>query len=294
MKKCEVSIIIRTLNEEKYLSECIENIEGQRFEGSTEIIVVDSGSIDQTLNIAERYGVRVVHIDKVEFTFGRSLNFGCKEAKGNILVFISAHCIPAGNQWLKNLCAPIISREAAYVYGRQIIRESVSNVSEKSVFEKYYPAEQHQNILPFFANNANAALSKEVWENFKFDETLTGLEDIALGKALVANGIGIKYAPCAVVEHIHAESWRQIRNRYEREAVAMQTIDESLSLSFWEAIYCFIVATFNDLMRYHAGLPRTSIMILIYRSAQFYGTYYGGRLSRKKVNEKKFKYFYPS
>lgn len=289
----KVSIIIRALNEEKYLPECIENINQQEFQGDYEIILVDSGSIDQTVNIAERFGAQIVRIQQDNFTFGRSLNLGCKQAKGDVLVFISAHCIPYGNHWLRELCEPIFLGTAPYAYGRQIIRDEVSNVAEGNVFKQYYPALCSTNRLPYFVNNANAALSRKIWENFQFDENLTGLEDMALGKVLVDHGLCIDYVPNAAVEHIHTETWSQIRNRYEREAVAMQTIDESLALKFWEALYCFTMAIIKDILTHPKGAIRKIFDIIIYRSAQFYGGYYGGKLSRKKVHERKAMYFYP-
>ena len=56
-----------------------------------EIILVDSGSNDKTLSIANKHKIIITHIEKKSFTFGRSLNIGCDIATGDILVFISGH-----------------------------------------------------------------------------------------------------------------------------------------------------------------------------------------------------------
>ena len=93
-----ISIIIRTYNEERYLRELLETIKVQELPYSeTEIIIVDSGSTDRTLPIAESFDCKITHISKKDFTFGRSLNHGCEIARGDILVFISGHCIPVKN-----------------------------------------------------------------------------------------------------------------------------------------------------------------------------------------------------
>ena len=89
MRKPNVSIIIRTLNEERYLPELLTSIQGQKSTFSHEIVLVDSGSTDQTLEIARQHNCRILNIKREEFSFGRSLNIGCSAAKGFFLVFVS-------------------------------------------------------------------------------------------------------------------------------------------------------------------------------------------------------------
>ena len=69
-KKHLVSVVIRTLNEERYLPELLESIKAQKSERfSVEVVLVDSGSTDNTLMIAESFGARIVHIAKRDFSF---------------------------------------------------------------------------------------------------------------------------------------------------------------------------------------------------------------------------------
>ena len=63
----------------------------------------------------------------------------------------------------------------------------------------------------FFCNNANAALTRDAWELFKFDEELTGLEDMHLAKQLREKGLEIGYVSSAPVYHIHDETWLQTK-----------------------------------------------------------------------------------
>ena len=133
-----VSIVIRTLNEARYLPELLEAIKNQVRESfDIEVVVVDSGSSDMTIRIAEEFGCRITTISKKLFTFGRSLNVGSEFANGDILVYVSGHCIPTNEEWLKNLINPLILGKAGYTYGRQIGRET-TKFSEKKIFEKYY------------------------------------------------------------------------------------------------------------------------------------------------------------
>ena len=213
----KASIVIRTLNEARHLPELLLGIKEQRYDGGVEVIVVDSGSTDRTLEIAEMHHARIVHIKREEFSFGRSLNVGCEAATGGCLIFISGHCIPVSEHWLANLVAPLADGKAVYSYGRQIGNDS-SRFSERQLFKKYFPSE---DAVPqregFFANNANSALLTTTWKQYKFDEALTGLEDMELAKRLVSDGQKVAYVASAPVFHLHDEKWAQVRRRYERE-----------------------------------------------------------------------------
>lgn len=116
-----VSVIIRTLNESRYLGDLLSAIGGQRTENiNLETVVIDSGSADDTVKIAEAHGAKLTFINKQEFTFGRSLNRGCEFSTGEILVFISGHCVPSDQFWLQNLCQPVIDGRVSYCYGGQV------------------------------------------------------------------------------------------------------------------------------------------------------------------------------
>ena len=93
---------------------------------------------DRTIEIAKKYQCRITYITKEEFTFGRSLNLGSEYATGDILIYISGHCIPINNKWLIKLIDPIINHNAGYVYGGQSGRDT-TKYSEYKIFEKYFP-----------------------------------------------------------------------------------------------------------------------------------------------------------
>ncbi len=112
MRQPRVSIIFGALNEEKWFVDALRACQDQSFNGpDVEIVLVDSGSTDGTLEIADRFGCKIVSIKQEEFSFGRSLNYGCKAAPGDYLVFTLVHCVPSEETWLENLIA---SLEAGY------------------------------------------------------------------------------------------------------------------------------------------------------------------------------------
>ena len=290
------SIIIRTLNEETYLQELINSINKQVIpsDDKIEIIIVDSGSTDKTLEIAKKNNLKIVFIKKENFSFGRSLNIGCSESSGELLVFISGHCIPVGSMWLSNLCSSLKDETSDYNYGRQV-GVSKSYFSEKQHFKKFFPQNNETNFFNgFFCNNANSAIKKKIWKKYKFNETITALEDMYLAKQLKKDGMKISYQPEANVKHIHHEKFYQIKNRYEREAIALKLILPNLKIDFFEFIKIFFLSIFSDFSAAikEKILIKNILPIILYRLAMSYGNYIGNNKNIKLSERSKKIYFY--
>ena len=113
-----ITIVIRCFNEEEHIARLLTGISRQTVQ-PRDIILVDSGSTDATLEIAARFPVTVLPIAPEQFSFGRSLNLGCRAARGEIIVIASAHVYPVFDTWLAELTAPFGEAEVALVYGRQ-------------------------------------------------------------------------------------------------------------------------------------------------------------------------------
>ncbi|QYK03923.1 glycosyltransferase [Shewanella zhangzhouensis] len=289
-----VSIVIRTLNEEKHLVELLESIKNQdKSEFEIETVIIDSGSTDHTLEIADSYGCKITHIKKEDFTFGKSLNDGCDFASGDYFAFISGHCIPTDRYWIKNLVTPLLDT-CSYTYGRQLGRDT-TKFSERQLFDKYFPGQSRIPQVGFFCNNANAAIRKDAWLAHRFNEELTGCEDMYLAKLLVDNGKKIGYVSEASVYHIHDETWSKIKIRYEREAVALQQIMPQVQISFFDMISYILVGIAKDIKK--AITEKIFFQeiksIFAFRVAQYYGAYVGNKMHRKLSQSMKYKYFYP-
>ena len=105
----ETSIVIRAFNEERWLPEVFAALDRQRYR-DFEVLLVDSGSVDRTRDIAAANGARIVRLRSEDFTFGHSLNVGIREARGSLIAILSAHAIPADEHWLERLVAPLRQR----------------------------------------------------------------------------------------------------------------------------------------------------------------------------------------
>ena len=290
------SIIIRTYNEARHLGGLLQGIARQYQNGfDHEVIVVDSGSTDETLDIARKEGARIVSIPKEEFSFGRSLNVGCEAAQGDTLVFISGHCVPASDRWLHELVQPIYDGRVSLAYGRQLPGNE-NKFSEGQLFLKFYPEDSQLPQDGFFCNNANAAIGKAIWTDYRFDEELTGLEDMELGQRLVEDGMKIGYVAEAPVYHHHSETWRQIKGRYEREAIALRKIMPEVTISVGDFVRYFASGVLLDASKaiQDRCFWSNSRELLLFRLLQFWGSYRGNHHHKRLTREEKERYFYPS
>ena len=96
--KPKMSIVIPTLNEEKYITEALDSIRKQKGAPAHEIIIVDGGSTDKTLKIARKYADLIIHEPKR--TVGAGRNTGMYAARGDILVCANADTVypPTGSR----------------------------------------------------------------------------------------------------------------------------------------------------------------------------------------------------
>jgi len=271
------SIVIRAYNEEKHIGRLLEGIRHQTIK-DVEVILVDSGSTDGTVSVAESFGARIVHIRPEEFTFGRSLNYGIKAAKRELIVIASAHVYPVYPDWLETLLGPLQDDSVALTYGKQRGYEG-SKYSEHQIFHQWYPDVSKPKQETAFCNNANAAIRKSLWEKNNYDETLTGLEDLAWAKWAKEQGHAIAYVAEAEIIHVHNETPRGVYNRYRREAMALRKIYPEAHFNFYDFLRLTATNIFSDL--WHAVRERVLLKnissIFWFRFMQFHGTRLGHR-----------------
>ncbi len=290
--KC--SVVIRCYNEGRNIGRLLEGILQQGLE-DVEIVAVDSGSTDDTLAVLARYPARVVRLEPGTFTFGRACNVGCREARGEFVVFASAHTYPVYGDWLERLLAPFADPQVALVYGKQR-GDCRTKYSEHQVFAKWFGERSIARQATPFCNNANAAVRRSVWESLPYDETLTGLEDIEWARRAQAMGHQVAYAADAPVVHVHDETLAGIRNRYQREAVAYRRIFPQERFRLLDFLRLFPSNALNDC--YHALHERRLLgnfwSILGFRLMQFWGTYRGFTRRGELDEALKRRFFYPN
>lgn len=287
------SIVIRAYNEERHLGRLLDGLAQQTVQ-TFEVILIDSGSTDRTPAIAAAHGAEVLHIRPEDFSFGRSLNLGIAAAQSDRVVIASAHVYPVYPDWLERLLAPLADPNTALSYGKQR-GNSDSRFSEQQIFQSWFPDRSDLRQSHPFCNNANAAIQRELWNNHPYDETLTGLEDLAWARHAMDRGFAIAYVAEAEVVHVHHETPPGVYNRYRREAMAYKQIFPTEHFSFKDFLQLVSRNITSDLRQAsrQKTLRRHLPSILWFRLMQFWGAYQGHRHPSGVTEQLRRTFYYP-
>jgi len=220
MDNIDASIIILAKNAGQNFSRLLDRIFSQGFDGKYEVMVIDTGSRDDTLEIAARFPVMITEIRPNEFHHGKTRNLGCGLSQGKIIVNITQDALPYDNRWLQKLVDNFAEPQVAMVSGRQIPWRT-TKPPEKFYYAYNFPTFKiavsqgasdyyHDNI---FISNVNSAIRKDVWQQFKFSEDILMGEDKEFAKRVLLGGWSIVYEPEAAVYHAHDYSVRSVFQR---------------------------------------------------------------------------------
>lgn len=289
-----ISAVIRALNEEAHIGRLLHGLDSQT-RRPDELILVDSGSTDRTVEIARAEGCKIVNIAKREFTFGRALNRGCEAATGDALLIVSAHVYPLYDDYVEHLAKPLENQDVAVVYGRQV-GDHRTKYSESRVMIKWFPKESIWDQGHPFSNNANALVRRSSWERLRYREELTGLEDLDFAKRAIESGARVSYVAEAPVVHVHEESWEVVQNRYRREAIAYKNIYPDTKMTRTQAVNLAVTNIVSDYWhaaREHKLETKNFLDIVRFRFAQFRGAYLGFSADRAPDVDLLRRFYYP-
>jgi rhamnosyltransferase len=285
------SVVVRVLNEKENLNHLINLLKNQK-KVEFELIVIDSGSDDGTLemlnNYIFNYPFYLTSIKKEEFSFGRSLNQAIKLSRfKELVVSISAHCFPTNDYYLYNLLKHFEDKNIGMVYGRQI-GDSRSPLSEVNHLTKWFP--EKNNFTPnIFCNNGSSAFRYSDWENLEFNEDVTGCEDILYSLELSNIKKSTIYEPNSIVTHFHNEDFRTIFKRYKRESNLIKSLFNH-NLNFVKIVYAIFNEVYSDILfRKNKNYTNSRILDIVkYRVAKNFGQLLGQNDSKffvKKYSE---------
>lgn len=168
-----ISIVIRTKDSSATLPMVLSRLRRER---EDELIVVDSGSTDDTVRIAEQAGARIVHIDSKEFTYGKSLNRGFSVARNDWILSLSSHCIPGPDDLLG------IYRRAIKRFPEELVAAAGPMLySDLDVAMgagvTFFHGEEFSGGFGIGAGNPNCIYRRSVWSTQPFDERAEASED---------------------------------------------------------------------------------------------------------------------
>ncbi len=248
-----ISVVILTKNPGRRIEEVLTSVFMQKVEDKIEVIVIDSGSTDNSLDIVNKFDVRLIKINPKDFGHGRTRNYAVSLCKGNYIVMLVQDAIPVDENWLSELVKPLKkSANIAGVYSRQIPYKE-AKIMEKSFLSYKYPDKEATrnkknilNIKDVFFSNVSSSMRKDLLMAFKFDENLIMSEDQQWAKTVIENGYNVFYNPKSVVYHSHNYSLTTVFKRFFDSGVALKNLElinagnykDGLAYLCYEMRYC--------------------------------------------------------
>ena len=225
-----VSVIIPTHNAAAYLGAQLDALLAQTV--AAEIIVIDSGSEDDTVAIAGRYGerVKVMEIPAGTFDHGGTRHDALAQSKGEFVCFLTQDALPVDGTFLEELLRPFAAEDVAAVYGRQVAY-SDAPAYERLTRAFNYPSQPRTwretdipryGVKAFFFSHCAAAYRRSAYEAAGgFDRPIVSNEDMMMAAKLLRGGYALSYAPRAQVYHSHNMTLGEEYRRYVKIGAVM-------------------------------------------------------------------------
>nr|WP_321410894.1 glycosyltransferase family 2 protein [uncultured Carboxylicivirga sp.] len=212
-----ISIVIPVKNGYRTLESCIKGIKNQTVFNQCEIIIIDSGSTDGTLELLKNYPVDVYKIKPEEFNHGATRNYGVSLAKGKYVVMTVQDATPANEYWLGNMLRHFKSDNVAGVYGQQI----VPHHKDKNPHQWFRPQSQPKIETRYFKNESifERLSKKEKFDKSQWDDVsamyrisvlkqipfraVNFAEDLLWAQDALRSGYKLIYDTNSRVEHYH-------------------------------------------------------------------------------------------
>lgn len=280
VKNPDISIIIPTKNGGEKFPLALEKIFSYRGKYGFEVIVVDSGSTDGTIQAASRYDVRFFRIRSDEFGHGKTRNYAASLSVGRYLVFTTQDAVPRDEDWIERLVSNFDNGRVAGVYGRQIPFDTnpyeeyfLGTAYHGERMIKAFPAGKGISYKEVFFSNVNASIRKNLWESNPFNENQIISEDIEWARRMLMKDYVIVYEPEAVVYHSH--NYNPIKN-FKRNfdlGVSLKGIMEDKKRSMIKDGFNYVIREINYLIK--EGKGKYIPYLFVYEGFRFSGFFFG-------------------
>lgn len=218
-----VTVAIPVYNGDRYLNEVLSAVRNQVFAQECELLVIDSGSTDNSLNIAEEHGARIHRIAKKDFSHGGTRNLAMELATGDHVAFLTQDATPAHDRWLASLMEGFEqTADVALVFGPHVCRPGASHMI-KCEIESHFASWGNGTAINIqqlpnsttglvqyrqapgrwtFFSDVNGAVAKWAWKKIPY-RPVPYAEDQLLGREMLEAGFAKVFHPDARVLHSH-------------------------------------------------------------------------------------------
>ncbi|MDD7371507.1 MAG: glycosyltransferase family 2 protein [Blautia sp.] len=305
----DVSIVIPTKNAGSLFDEVLKMVFSQKTEYEYEVICVDSGSKDGTLDVIHKYPCKLYEIPASEFGHGKTRNYGASKGSGTYIVFITQDALPASDTWLQNFIdAMKMDPEVVGGFGIHYPYPDCNFIDKRdleghfkgfgetnTIFhlddpERYEREEGYRHVLAFFSDN-NSCVRRDVFEKYPYPD-VNFAEDQIWARKMIEMGYKKVYCPYAPVYHSHNFKLGTYFARYYDEYKGIYEIHQYMMVQRWKQLPRLLLRQVRGdcvYIRHQPVSKKTKIQWAFYslfrNIARFWGGTLGGKYhtySRKK------------
>ncbi|MBZ5554792.1 MAG: glycosyltransferase [Acidobacteriia bacterium] len=260
-----ISIVIPTKNAGPEFETTLARLRSQESDAETELVIIDSGSTDSTVPLAERLGANVLHVQPSSFNHGETRNRAIQEASGEIIVLTVQDAVAADTQWLRRLTEWFSSdAQVAGSFGIQVARPDADLLAtwevetHNKIFNKGTRVKSLSSWDDFLRrdfmgrfdlalfDNVSSAIRKSVWQQIPF-RPAEFAEDMEWALEVMRAGYRIVHEPKAAVIHSHT---RPALYRLKRHFVTTKRVMQVLESEAEDYSRYTDVTLFNDMLAF--------------------------------------------
>lgn len=221
--KMTVDIICPLYNAEDYLEDLQASLLAQKNVNINKILYVLTESKDKTEELLKKNKLNYKKIKKENFSHSTVRETEAKESTADIIVFITQDIVIERKDWLSNLVKPIIKKEAAASYSRQLTKYNniekytrMYNYPNKSFLRSKKDLNTY-GLKTFFFSDASSAIDRKIFEqlNYYDGKKLPISEDMYIAYKLINSDYKIKYCADSVIYHSHNFKLSELYQRYK-------------------------------------------------------------------------------
>ncbi|MBO4862963.1 MAG: glycosyltransferase family 2 protein [Eubacterium sp.] len=298
----DVSIVIPTKNGGELFGKVLDSVYNQKTKYSYEVICVDSGSKDDTIEIIKSHSAALYEIPPEEFGHGKTRNFGASKGSGEYIVFLTQDACPANDTWLENMIdAMKIEEDVVGGFGihypypdcnlfdkRDLKVHFQGFGSDNTVYymddkDRYEREEGYRHLLAYFSDN-NSCIRRDIWEKYPYDDVNFAEDQIWMRK-MIEMGYKKVYCPYAPVYHSHNYDISSYFGRYFDEFRSLYGLHKYMIVKKWWLVLpgaFYMINSDYKYLRQLVGMKRSEKIKWLWYSirrnlSRFIAGYWGGR-----------------